>query len=440
MPPLSSQLVEETIPAEPLIMENHSENNAQRPLRICLLSYRSNPHSGGQGVYIQNLTRALSNLGHHIAVVSGPPYPRLDSDIPVHRLPGLNLYNPANPFRMPKIRELFHPLNLLEWLSVSTMGYPEPFIFGIRAYHFLMQHRAYFDIIHDNQSLSYGIWAISRRMPTVATIHHPITVDRGLAVRNASAGWQKMKQLRWYSFIGMQMRVARGIPRLITVSNRARADISRDFDIPTVSVAVVPNGVDTDQFHPLPGISRDKGRIIVTNSADMPLKGMPYLLNAVAHLARTRAVRLVVIGTLKKNGTIYNLIRSLGICDRVSFTGRIDPRAFVREYAKASVAVVPSLYEGFGLPAAEAMACGVPVVSTTGGALPEVVGDAGILVPPADIRALADAISRILDHPAAAARMGAAGRKRTEKLFTWQRAARLTEDVYRGAIGDYCRL
>jgi glycosyltransferase involved in cell wall biosynthesis len=364
----------------------------------------------------------------------------LDDDIRVHRLPSLNLYNPANPFRMPKMRELLHPLNLMEWLSVSTMGYPEPFIFGIRAYLFLMQRRACFDVVHDNQSLSYGVWAISRRMPTVATIHHPITVDRGLAVRSASSGWQKMKQLRWYSFIGMQMRVARGLPRLITVSDRARSDISRDFGIPTDSVAVVPNGVSTDQFHPLPGITRELGRIIVTNSADMPLKGMPYLLNAVAQLSRKRAVRLVVIGTLKKNGTINNLIRSLGIGDQVSFTGRIDPRAFVREYAKASMAVVPSLYEGFGLPAAEAMACGVPVVSTTGGALPEVVGDAGILVPPANTRALADAISRLLDHPAAAARMGEAGRRRTENLFTWQRAARLTEDVYRGAIGDYSRL
>ena len=421
-------------------MGNHLENSAHRPLRICLLSYRSNPHSGGQGVYIRNMSRALSNLGHRVAVVSGPPYPQLGGDIHVHRLPSLNLYNPANPFRMPMMRELLHPLNLLEWLSVSTMGYPEPFIFGIRAYRFLMQRRADFDVIHDNQSLSYGVWAIGRRLPTVATIHHPITVDRALAVRNASAGWQKMKQLRWYSFIGMQMQVARSLPRLITVSDRAQADISRDFGIPTDSVVVVPNGVSTDQFHPLPGINREQGRIIVTNSADMPLKGMPYLLNAVAQISRTRAVRLVVVGTLKKNGDLNNLIRSLGIYDRISFTGRIDPQAFVREYARASVAVIPSLYEGFGLPAAEAMACGVPVVSTTGGALPEVVGDAGILVPPANTRALADAISRILDHPAAAARMGEAGRRRAEKLFTWQRAARLTEDVYRGTIRDYCRL
>ena len=415
----------------------HHENIAHRPLRICLLSYRSNPHSGGQGVYIKNISRALRDLGHRVAVVSGPPDPQLDADIHVHRLPSLNLYNPANPFRLPTMRELRNPLNLLEWLSVSTMGYPEPFIFGIRAYHFLMQHRESFDVIHDNQSLSYGIRAISRRLPTVATIHHPMTVDRTLAVRSASTGWQKMKQMRWYSFIGMQVRVARCLNRLITVSNCARTDISRSFGIPIENLAVVPNGVRTDQFHPLPGIPRENGRIIVTNSADMPLKGMSYLLKALAHLSRTRTVRLVVIGTLKEKGTVNRLIRSLGIWDRVAFTGRIDPLAFAQEYAKACVAVVPSLYEGFGLPAAEAMACGVPVVSTTGGALPEVVGDTGILVPPANTHALVDAISSILDHPEAAARMGEAGRQRAQRLFTWPSAARLTVNVYRRAIRDY---
>ena len=271
----------------------------------------------------------------------------------------------------------------------------------------------------------------------MATIHHPITVDRTLAIRSASTVWQKMKQMRWYSFIRMQIRVARCLPRLMTVSICARKDISRSFDIPAGRLAVVPNGVSTEQFHPLPGIPREKGRIIVTNSADMPLKGMRYLLMALAQLSQTRKVRLVVIGNLKENGTVKRLIRSLGISDRISFTGRIDPPDFVKEYAKACMAIVPSLYEGFGLPAAEAMACGVPVVSTTGGALPEVVGDTGILVPPADTRALVEAICHILDHPAAAARMGEAGRRRAEALFTWQRAARLTENVYRRTIRDY---
>jgi glycosyltransferase involved in cell wall biosynthesis len=420
-------------------MKTPIEKVALRPLKICLLSYRSNPHSGGQGVYIRNLSRALRDLGHRVTVVSGPPEPRLDTGIDVCTLSGLNLYDPAHPFRMPTARELLHPLNLLEWLSVSTMGYPEPFVYGLRAYRYLMQRLEFFDVIHDNQCLSYGIWAVSRRTPTVATIHHPITVDRSHAVKNAPPGWQKLKQLRWYSFIGMQARVARALPRLLTVSNCARMDIGRDFGIPSERLTVVPNGVNTDHFHPLPGVAREQGRIIATNSADIPLKGMPYLLKALAQLSQSRSVRLVVIGTLKEKGLIDRLIDSLGIRDQVSFTGRIDSAAYIGEYARASVAVVPSLYEGFGLPAAEAMACAVPVVSTTGGALPEVVGDTGILVPPADSSALADAISRVLDDPVAAVGMGEAGRRRAEKLFNWQRTARMTEDVYRRAIHDYRR-
>ena len=381
----------------------------------------------------------MIDLGHRVTIVSGPPYLDIEDDIPVHRIPSLNLYDPANPFRVPTIRELFNPMNLMEWVSVSTMGYPEPFLFGIRAYRFLMRKRHDFDIIHDNQSLSYGVWAINRSIPTVATIHHPITVDREIAVRSASTGWRKMKQMRWYSFIGMQLRVTQLLPQLITVSESAQTDIIRDFNIPSDRITVIPNGVCTTHFHPLPDIPRERGRIIVTNSADMPLKGMPFLLRAVAQISRTREVHLIVVGALKENGSVDRMIHSLGLKERVSFTGRIEPEAFVRQYAKASMAVVPSIYEGFGLPAAEAMLCGVPVVSTTGGALPEVVGDAGLLVPPANTHALVEAMTRLMDQPEEAVKLGEAGRLRAKKKFSWSRAARLTEKVYWRAIRDHRR-
>jgi len=191
------------------------------PLRICLLSYRSNPHSGGQGVYIKNLSRALKDIGHFVEVISGPPVLQLDSDIPVFRLECLDLYNPEDPFRIPTIRELSNPINLIEWLGVSTMGFPEPFTFGIRAYLFLRNKLHKYDVIHDNQSLSYGIWAMSKFIPTIATIHHPITVDRNIEIKAASSLWNKMKQMRWYSFIGMQKQVARRLLRIITVSKSA---------------------------------------------------------------------------------------------------------------------------------------------------------------------------------------------------------------------------
>ena len=412
-------------------------SNIHQPLRICLLSYRSNPHCGGQGVYLNNLSRALKTLGHSVHVVSGPPDPKLDKAIPVSYLPGLDLYNPEDPFRMPTLAELANPINFIEWLGVSSMGFPEPFTFGLRAYHFLKNKLQQYDVIHDNQSLSYGIWALNKLKPTVATIHHPITVDRKIAVQSETSPWKKMKQWRWYSFVGMQKRVARRLSHFITVSKAAQNDISRDFKISADKFRIVPNGINTDMFYPISGIDREKNRIIVTNSADTPLKGLYYLLRAVAEITATRPIRLIVVGEPKENGSIRKLISKLGIEKSVQFTGRIDNLEFVKEYAKASIAVVPSVYEGFGLPAGEAMACRVPVISTTGGALPEVVGDVGMLVPPADSAALTKAISTLLDNPGHASELGRQGFKRVQQNFTWEKAAEKTIAAYREAIRDY---
>ena len=411
-----------------------------KPLKICLLSYRSNPHCGGQGVYLKNLSRAIKDLGHRVDVVSGPPDPKLDADIPLHYLPGLDLYDPQDPFRVPKLRELANPINLIEWIGVSTMGFPEPFTFGLRAYQLLRTGLQPYDIVHDNQGLSYGVWAIQNRTPTIATIHHPITVDRKLAIRSEKAPLKKMKQWRWHSFIGMQKRVARSLARIITVSKSARDDICRDFKLSSINFSVIPNGINTDLFYPIPAIERKKNRLIVTNSADTPLKGLYFLFRAVADLSHMQDIDVTVVGAPKKDGQITNLIGELGIGDRIHFTGRIDNGEFVRLYARASVAVVPSVYEGFGLPAGEAMACAVPVISTTGGALPEVVGDAGLLVPPADHAALARAIGALIGNPQLANELGQAGYRRVQQQYTWPKAAEKTIAAYREVIRGYRRL
>ena len=227
------------------------------PLRVCLLSYRSNPHCGGQGVYLKNLSRALKDLGHIVEVISGPPDPQLDDDIPVYQLPCLDLYNPEDPFRIPALQELLDPINLIEWIGVSTMGFPEPFTFGLRAYQFMKSRLHRYDIVHDNQSLSYGIWAINKLVPTIATIHHPVTVDRKIAIHSVLSPWEKMKQWRWYSFIGMQKRVSRSLPRIITVSKSAKEDISRDFNISAEKFSIVPNGINTNLFYPIADIKRE---------------------------------------------------------------------------------------------------------------------------------------------------------------------------------------
>ncbi|MEW6674117.1 MAG: glycosyltransferase family 4 protein [Thermodesulfobacteriota bacterium] len=409
------------------------------PLKICLLSYRSNPHCGGQGVYVKNLSRSLQDLGHQVDIVSGPPVFVSDNGIRIHPLPGLDLYNPDHLFRVPSVSELMDPVNLVEWLGVCSMGFPEPYTFGQRAFKLLKKTARRYDIVHDNQSLSYGVRKISRLAPTIATIHHPITVDRDLAVRSAKTFWKKLKEMRWYAFIRMQKRVAKTFSHIITVSKHSRRDISTEFRIPPGRFRIIPNGVDTTLFFPMPAVKREPNRIIVTNSADTPLKGLPYLLKALSILSKTRDAKLVVIGAPKKNGGIETLIRDLDIANRIVFTGRIDQKEFVTQYARAAVAVIPSVYEGFGLPAIEAMACAVPVVSTTGGALPEVVDNAGILVPPKNEQALADAIAAIFDNPEQASRLGRAGYKRVQEHFSWNKAAEKTVAAYRETIRAFHR-
>ncbi len=406
-------------------------------LRICLISYRSNPHCGGQGVYIRNLSRALTDLGHDVEVVAGPPDPQLHDDVTLTMLPCLDLFAPENMFRFLRPREMANPINIIEWLGVSTGGFPEPFTFGFRAHKYLRNNFKKFDIVHDNQSLSFGLRNISRFIPTVATIHHPITIDRDIALKSATATWEKLKHLKWFSFLHMQKQISQTISHIITVSDSAMNDISNEFNIPKERFRVVPNGINTNLFYPMPEIARGKNRIIVTNSADMPLKGLYFLLHAISNISKKRDIKLIVIGAPKKNGIVEKLVRDLELERFVTFTGRVDDDEFVRQYAKASVAVIPSVYEGFGLPVGEAMACGVPVISTSGGALPEVVGDAGIIVPPSDHEALSRAITDLLDNPVKAKELGVAGYKRVQEFFTWKKAAEKTVDVYREAIRDY---
>ena len=412
-------------------------SDLDRPLRICLLSYRSNPHSGGQGVYIKYLSKALKDLGHHVEVAAGPPGPHLDDGVALHSIPCLDLYNPEDPFRTPRIGELYDPINYIEWIGTTTMGFPEPYTFGLRALKYIKTRRRDFDVIHDNQCLSHGIWRMNRYAPTTITIHHPITVDRRIALQSVRSPWKKLKNMRWYSFVGMQKRVARKFSNIITVSEFAADDIAREFGVDRRKFRVAPNGIDVEHFRPLEGVQRRPRRLIVTNSADTPLKGLYYLLHAVHRVAQSAPVELTVVGKPKEKGVVERLVRELDLGRIVTFTGRIDDDEFLRQYAMASVAVAPSLYEGFGLPAGEAMACGLPVISTTGGALPEVVGDAGVLVPPADAEALAAAIVDLLDNPAKAAQLGRKGFERVHGQFTWRVAAQKTVDAYKETIREH---
>ncbi len=415
--------------------------SADRPLKIALLSYRGKPHCGGQGVYVHHLSKALTDLGHHVEVLSGQPYPVLDERVPLHELPSLDIFNDAYPGRMPGFWEIKSWADAAEVGSFMTGAFSEPLAFSIRAWQMLRSRVGDFDLVHDNQSLGYGLLAMERDgLPVLGTIHHPITVDRQLELEHARSPIERLGKRRWYSFTRMQARVARRLRRIITVSESSRDDIARDQKVPRHLMHVVPVGVDPEQFRPLPGVDRNPQQIITTASADVPMKGLRYLLEAVAKLRTERDVRLIVIGKPREGGTSAEAIHNLGLSQMVEFISGVPDERIVELYATSSVAVVPSLYEGFSLPAIEAMCSGTPLVATTGGALPEVAGPDGqtcVSVPPGDSGALATALTQILDDPAMAARIGAAGRERVISRWSWRHTAEQTVEHYRALLDEW---
>lgn len=407
------------------------------PLSVCLLSYRSDPYSGGQGVYVEHLSRALVEAGHAVDVISGRPYPDLDPRVDLIELPGAGVFEAESNVGAFRPAFLTQPTKLYEWASALTGGFPEPYAFGRRVVRYFETHETDYDVIHDNQSLCYGlVELVDRGYPVVATVHHPITVDRELALDHADGWVARALVRRWYRFLRMQAAVARELPHVIAVSRASKRRAVEDFGIPPESATVIHNGIDTDRYAP---VERDRrpGLIATTISSDVPLKGLRYLLQAFARVRRDDPrAELLVMGDLDDDGETGRLIDRLGIEAAIDCRGRVDDQEMVELYASAALAVVPSLYEGFGLPAAEAMACGVPLVATTGGALPEVVGDAGVLVPPGDVGALAHGIRSLLADPARRERLGAAARERVRSSFDWAETARRTAECYRRAIAD----
>jgi len=409
------------------------------PLRIALLAYRGNPHSGGQGVYVHHLSRQLLELGHHVEVFSGQPYPRLADGVPLVEVPSLDLYRPDDPFRVPHPREFRDGIDVLEFALMCTAGFPEPLTFSLRARRVLRPRRGDFDIVHDNQCLGHGILGLARDgFPVVATLHHPIAVDRRLELDQTRSPVRQVTLRRWYGFLRMQARVAQRLGRIITVSESSKRDIAQHMGVAPERMAVVPVGVDHEHFRPLPHIGRVPGRIMTTASADVALKGLVPLLEAVAKVRTERDdAHLVVVGKQRDGSTVPATIARLGIEGAVTFASGVDDQRLVELYAEAEVAVVPSLYEGFSLPAIEAMAAGVPLVATTGGALPEVVGSNGdnaLTVAPGDPGALATAILRLLAAPRLRERLGGAGRAHVLDRYTWAATARATVEQYRAAL------
>jgi MMP alpha-(1->4)-mannosyltransferase len=416
------------------LREGRRVGEVGKPLRVALLSYRSKPHCGGQGVYLRHVSRELVDLGHHVTVFSGQPYPELDRDeIVLHKVPSLDLYADENPFRTPALSEYRDWIDVLEFAHMKTGGFPEPLTFSLRVLRELRRRRDMFDVVHDNQVLGYGNLAIPRLgLPLVTSIHHPISVDRRIEIEAAKGLKERFGKRRWYGFVAMQARVAQRVGPILTVSESSKRDIIRDFQAPPEQVHILPLGVDTRYFHPRG--ERVPGRIVAVASADSPLKGVATLLRAVAKLATERDVHVIVVSRPTPGGPTDKLVGELSLGDRVRFVSGISDEELGELLASAEIAVVPSLYEGFSLPAVEHMASGTPLVASRTGALPEVVGDAAVLVEPGDVEELAGVLGRLHDSPKERERVGAAGYARVQERFTWSAVARAIVGQYEAAI------
>lgn len=418
-------------------MPNPRGLDEDAPLSLAYLTYRGKPHVGGQGIYTRHLTKALVDLGHSVEVFGGQPFPVLDPRVALTELPSLDLFNDHYPGRFPAYWEFRSRHDLLETAVFCTGQFPEPLAFSARVNRLLSGRVGEFDLVHDNQCLGYGIAKLEQKMPLIATLHHPITRDRALEIE-AAPNWFKRRSVgRWYSFVKMQGKVASKLPRVVVVSENSINDIHTDMGVPLESMRLVPVGVDPDLFRPIEGVDRVPGRLITTASADVALKGLAYLVEAMAKLrAEGRDITLTVIGKAKP-GKSSDLIEQFGLAPQIEFVSGVPDETIVELYSEAELAVVPSLYEGFSLPAIEAMCSGTPLVATDGGALPEVTGADGDTVfrcRKGDSDDLAQTIRRALDHPEARARVGEAGRRRVLERWTWKRCAELTVDQYREVL------
>ena len=409
-------------------------------MKIGLLSYRSNPFSGGQGIYVKHLSLALTKLGHQVDVISGPPYPDLHEDINLIKIPSLNLFELEDNLRLRSFRPsfLFNLADFREWLGVLSGSFPEPYAFGKRVNIYLDKTSTDYDLIHDNQSLCYELINIQKEIPLVTTIHHPITRDRRLALEAAATWKERLSINRWHSFLRMQKKVAPQLNRIVCPSNQSKADVIEELKVNEENVDVVLNGIDLDSFNRDERVEKKPYRIITTASADVPLKGLKFLIEAMTEIIEEiPEAHLMVLGRAKEKGDIAKQISRLNLEEKISFHSGLSQSEVVSLYSSSHICVIPSLYEGFGFGAGEAMACGLPLISTQSGGLKEVIGQEAVIIEAASSEAIVKAVKDLFSNKEKQLALSRAGRKRMEKEFNWMKAAEAYEKIYSKTMKEF---
>ena len=409
-------------------------------LNIAILSYRSSPFGGGQGIFIHDISNALSLMGHQVDVISGPPYPNLTEKIDLIKLPGLDLFQTFSFKDRLKIflkKKNKRAIDFYEFFSTFFGGFPEMRTFGERAKEFLDKNYHY-DIVIDNQSISYGMLEIQKKFPLVEIIHHPITKDYKFELQSNSGFIYRLSRHRWYSFLKMQKRVAPQLKKIVTPSINSLKDIASDFNVNKENINVINNGLDIDIFIPYKEIKRNPTKLITTASADVALKGLDYTLKSLASLVNDfPEISLLVIGKMKKGGHTFRLIDELGIKNKVFFKTSLTKEEIAKEYASSSIAIVSSLYEGFGYPVIEAMSCEIPLIATNVSSIPELVDDYAKLIPSKNTNELSNAIRSILyDYPHYK-KIAIRGRQHIVDNFNWLKITEEYENIITKTINDF---
>ena len=404
-------------------------------MKVGLLSYRSHPYSGGQGIYIKHLSRALNSLGHDVSVLSGPPYPELDDNVELIKIPSLGLFESGERLEAFRLSFLWNPIDFYEWITVMTGGFPEPYTYGKRVIKKLKDSNFKFDVLLDNQSLSDSLLEIQENHPLAVTIHHPITKDHRLEMESATSWKEKLSSSRWHYFLPMQKRVAPQLNHIICVSQPSKEDVISEFNVDENKITVIPNGIDIDTFKPSLVAKTLGFRIVTTASADIPLKGLRHLILALPRVMdEFPLTSLVVIGKSPEKSNLDKLIDDLDLQDKITFKSGISELEIVKIYHDSDIAVIPSLYEGFGFGAGEAMACGVPLISTDSGGLKQVIGDAALKISPGSVKEIEDGIFKLFNEEETRKELSIKGRKRMEELFDWKIAASNYIDVFKTLI------
>lgn len=385
-------------------------------------------------MYVRELTRALAREGCAVTVASGPPYPELDEGIALERLPSLDLFAAPNALMALRFRHLMSAADRHEWAAHNTGAFGEMTAFALRLEAFMAANPGRFDVIHDNQTLAAPLARIARTIPVISTLHHPIAIDRDFAVAGAATRMGRILSRRWHSFVEVQARAARQLGNFLCVSEASRVAYAERCGVDPAHVTVAHNGIDHALYYPDPAVVREGDSVVALASADVPIKGLDVLIGALDVLKKQGLyVRLTVIGQLRE-GQAKRALERAGLMDQVTFVSGLTREAIADLYRRCTVFVSASRFEGFGFPAAEAMACGAPVIVSDGGALPEVAGDAGVVTPAGDSAALALALSGLLSDPDRRAQIGAACAARAASAFRWEDHARAAIDLYQTAL------